>query len=81
MPGPISDSLDPEWGTGSKADEIDDALEEIYDRLTGLLHGAPPMDVRKLVKAKGMSRLIGAALTEKQWRLLRFSVERARESL
>ena len=80
MPGPISDSFDPEWGTGSKANDIDDALEEVYDRLTGLLSGAPPMDVRRLV-TKDLPKPISATLTEKEWRLLRFAVERARESL
>jgi hypothetical protein len=33
MPGPISDSYDPEWGSqGPQAGEIDDVLEAAYDR-------------------------------------------------
>jgi hypothetical protein len=80
MPGPISDSYDPEWGTGSVAGEIDDALGQVYHRLTELLEGRPPIYIVDVVRSEP-GRSISATLTEREWRLLRFALERARESL
>lgn len=80
MPGPISDSFDPEWGTTANGGEISDALEGMYDRLTGILSDRSPMYILDLVKAN-LSNPIPATLSEKEWRLLRFALERARESI
>lgn len=80
MPGPMSDSYDPEWGTSSKAAEIREALAETYDVVSEVLRNSPPMDIRKLVDAD-LPKIIGSALTERQWRLIRFSLERAKESI
>lgn len=80
MPGPVSDSYDLEWGTAANGDEIDDALEEVYDRLTGILGGQPPKHILDLVR-EDLAVPIPATLSEKEWRLLRFAVERARESI
>ena len=80
MLGQISDNYDPEFGTGTNASKIDDALENVYDRLTGILGGRGPMDIRKLVTAK-LPTPISATLTEREWRLLRFACERARDSI
>lgn len=81
MPGSVSDNYDPEWGTSAKAQVIDDALESVYDRLTGFLGGKPPMDIRKLAIADDLERPISQTMTEREWRLLRFAIERARDSL
>ncbi len=80
MPGPVSDSYDPEWGTSANAAEIHEALEGVYDRLTGILGGKTPMYILDLVTAD-LPLPVSATLTEKEWRLMRFAVERARESL
>lgn len=80
MPGPVSDSYDPEWGTGENASLITDALDEVYDRLSGVLGGSEPMFILGLVQ-RDLPTPIAATLTEKEWRLLRFAVERARESI
>jgi hypothetical protein len=80
MPGPVSDSYDPEWGTSAVGSEIDDNLEQVYDRLTGILGGKPPIDIRKLIRME-LPRDISATMTEKEWRLIRFAIERARDSL
>lgn len=80
MPGPVSDSYDPEWGTGANAHEIKDALRGVYDRLTVVLGGQPPINILELVDMK-LPRTIAATLTEKQWRLIRFALERAGESI
>ena len=80
MPGPVSDSYDPEWGTSANAAEIDNSLEEVYDQLTGILDGKPPMEIGVLVD-EYLPTLISATLSEREWRLLRFAVERARDSI
>jgi hypothetical protein len=80
MPGPVSDSYDPEWGTASNADEIKEALDELYIRLDIVLGNSKPMFIIDLVRAD-LSSLIQAVLTEHDWRLLRFAVERAKDSI
>jgi hypothetical protein len=82
MPGPVSDSYDPEFGTREVADDIDGALRAVYDRLTVILGNKPPMNILDLVDAKLDSFIVaGGGLTEREWRLLRFAIERARQSL
>jgi hypothetical protein len=34
MPGPVSDSYDPEFGTASNAAEVKEAIEQVRDRVT-----------------------------------------------
>jgi hypothetical protein len=80
MPGPVSDSYDPEWGIRENSCEIDNALETVYDRLSGILGGKPPMYILELVRSD-LPTAIPATLTEREWRLLRFAVERVRETL
>lgn len=81
MPGAVSDSYDPEWGTSSVKEEIDAALGEMYDVLSRILQYEPPIDIRELATSTTLRRCFQEKLTERQWRLLRFAVERARESL
>lgn len=80
MPGPVSDAYDPEWGTRAKAGEIRQELEEVYEELSAILGHRTPMNILELVQAD-LPNPIPSWLTEKQWRLLRFAVERARESI
>lgn len=80
MPGPVSDSYDPEWGTSFNAHCIKEALDGVYARLSNVLDDQPPMDIRVLIDAD-LPTLIYASLTQKEWRLLRFAVERAKDSI
>jgi len=80
MPGPVSDSYDPEWSTGANAREIDEALEGMYQTVSEILGQREPMYILNLVRAE-LPTVLEAALSERQWRLLRFAVERARESI
>lgn len=80
MPGPMSDSYDPEWGTSSNAAEISEALDEVYHRVSGVLGGRPPQEILGLVRSD-LPQPISATLTEREWRLIRFALERANESL
>ena len=82
MPGPVSDSFDPEWGTTSNAEPIHDAISTLYDRVSGILGHREPMDIRKLaLQADELTQTIPATLTEWEWRIIRFSLERAGESI
>ncbi len=85
MPGPVSDSYDPEWSTGDNRASIDEALDHVYGKLTGILKGKPPVYILDLVndcREEGMgNNQLPAILGENEWRLLRFAVERARDSL
>lgn len=80
MPGPVSDSYDPEWGTAALGDEIREAVKQVYRKLSRIL-GEPPIYILDLVRSKTLTRKIEATLTEREWRLLRFACERAEESL
>jgi hypothetical protein len=80
MPGPVSDSYDPEWGTGANGDSIREELDELYIRLSTVLGEQRPIYILDLVHAE-FPRPINATLTEKDWRLLRFAVERAKDSI
>ena len=80
MPGPVSDSYDPEWGTSDKGAQIGEALDDMYARLTEILGGRSPHYILDLVQ-EDLPEEIPATLTEKEWRILRFAIERARESI
>jgi hypothetical protein len=80
MPGPVSDSYDVEWGTSSNGEMIKIALREVYEKLTNILDGKPPHFILDLVE-EDLPTPISHTLTEKEWRLLRFSVERALDSI
>lgn len=82
MPGPVSDSYDAEWCTGDNKDMIDDALEAMYQRVSWILDDRPPIFILELVAALSEhDEIITAALTEGQWRVIRFALERARDGL
>lgn len=80
MPGPVSDSYDPEWGTAERGAAIAEELSILHGLLSAILDNKPPMYILDLVDSK-LPRPITATLTERDWRLLRFALERAGESL
>jgi hypothetical protein len=80
MPGSISDSYDPEWGTSGVASQIGELLQQMHTQVSVVLDNRSPMDIRRLANAD-LPKPITATLTELEWRLLRFACERARESL
>lgn len=80
MPGPVSDSYDPEWGTGTNVNRICDALVEVYRRLGDVLGRQPPLHILDLLDSD-LPKPITATLSEREWRLLRFAAERALDSI
>jgi hypothetical protein len=83
MPGPVSDSYDPEWGTSANGAKIAEALDDVYNRISEPLGKPTPLFILDLLEAEGSRMLtkIEIGLTVKEWRIIRFALERARESL
>ena len=81
MPGSVSDSYDPEWGTGDNADQIREAIQHVYDKVSKILGQQKPLYILRLIQHRGLTKTINATLTEKDWRILRFACERAKESV
>ncbi len=79
MPGPVSDSFDPEWGTTENAEEIRVAIQVMHMKL-GTVIGSPPKPILEVVVDEA-GPLIATELSERQWRILRFACERAAESI
>lgn len=80
MPGPVSDAYDPEFGTAANADMIRDALGAVYRVVSATLGDQPPVFILDLIRRPD-GPAVTATLTEKQWRLIRFALERAGESV
>lgn len=88
MPGPVSDSYDPEFGTAANVDEIRESLQAMYAKLSDIIErgigpgrNPQPIHILQLVRARELSSRIPATLNEREWRVLRFALERSMESL
>ena len=81
MPGPVSDRYDPEWGTGDNGSQIENEIQKVYDKLSSILGNQEPIYILDLVKNQEMTEKLNASLTIKEWRILRFACERAKESI
>jgi len=81
MPGPVSDSFDPEFGTGENADFVRTAIEAVRTRVCRGL----PDELRNIVEVarEGPRRgkRLAVLLTENERRVLRFALNRALESI
>jgi hypothetical protein len=78
MPGPVSDSYDPEFSTGSNREEVLDALREMSELLSRKI-GAERDYILDVVRRPRRGKKI-ASFTERELRILRFGVERGLES-
>lgn len=82
MPGPVSDSFDPEFGTGEVAAKIESSVQHMYKRVSAILSQKQPINIRVLVDLHDkLQKPIPATLTEWEWRIIRFALERAQESI
>jgi len=81
MPGPVSDSYDPEWGTGDNANQIRESIQKVYDKLSSILDQQPPLPILQVVQSNRLNKMIDASFREKEWRILRFACERAKDSI
>lgn len=79
MPGPVSDSYDPEFGTSSNAELVRDAICEVIPLVDRVLNA----ERRNIVQvAHGDSGpALQNTLTEKEWRVIRFCLHRAKDEI
>jgi hypothetical protein len=85
MPGPISDSYDPEFSTGENAGIVRDAITEQRDRFSTLL-GEQLLyivDVAEDDFKHTLHKYFSCQLTfnERELRIIRFALNRAKESI
>jgi len=81
MPGSVSDSYDPEWSTGERAQRITDALDKLYGKVSDLLGHPKPVYILDLLDRDDLDARVSRDFTIKEWRILRFSLERSKESI
>ena len=79
MPGPVSDSYDPEFSTAANAGAVAEALRSVIDRATEVL-GEDRQNIVRVARG-GPGMIFPVTLTEREWRLIRFGLERALESM
>lgn len=80
MPGPVSDSYDPEFGTGARAADVREALEEIDRSITETL-GPALLDIVGVANSPAFVDDGQAVFGERDLRLIRFAVRRVLESI
>lgn len=80
MPGPHSDSYDPEFGTGANAYRVREAIERQVAALTDSL-GPGLKNILDIVDGPAGRRLPARRLSERDARIIRFALNRALESL
>lgn len=79
MPGPVSDSYDPEFGTGFNADSVADGIQGVVDRIAELLG---PQLLNIVAVAQGEpGKVFEVQLAERELRLIRFGLLRALETI
>ncbi len=81
MPGPVSDSYDPEFGTSANVQRMSAALRRLYADLSSEASLGGPLFILDVVDSRKLTRRISLDLSEREVRLLRFALERAGESL
>ena len=79
VPGPVSDSYDPEFGTGANARDVEDAITAVRNRL-GQHIGEELKNIVQVVHGPE-GPVYAYAFTEQELRVLRFACDRAKESI
>ncbi len=79
MPGPISDSYDPEFGTGENVARVREAVTEVRDRLTDILGPDLHYIFDVIEGSKGIPRTL--IWSERELRIIRFALNRELETL
>lgn len=80
MPGPVSDSFDPEFTTGANAQDVRDAIEAIDAKISKRL-GKGLVNIVEIAQ-HGPGKYYGPVIThERDLRVIRFALRRALESI
>jgi len=89
MPGPVSVSYDPEFGTGARAAEVREAVTTLRDLVSERIGSDVLQDIVQLAEGYNDDVLLCAAepeqglhkFSERELRIIRFCMNRALESL
>lgn len=79
-PGPVSDSFDPEFGTADNARTVVEAIDKVRDKLTRALGTDELQNILAIVNGRSGWRH-KLYLTERELRVLRFAIDRAKETI
>lgn len=80
-PGPVSDSYDPEFGTGANAHDVHMAVQNVVARIGGTL-GTRLQNIVAVVQADSVQvKTPDISFNERELRVIRFGLNRALESL
>jgi hypothetical protein len=80
MPGPVSDSYDPEFGTSANKEDVYEALKATIKILDQALENSPRREIT-LVARGPRGRMKDLRLWERDLRMLRWSAHRTLEEL
>lgn len=80
MPGPVSDSYDPEFGTGAVAAEVASAIREVRRVVTESIGSEELKNIVEVVRSKD-PELESIMFSERELRIIRFCLDRALESI
>jgi hypothetical protein len=75
MPGPVSDSYDPEFGTGANAADVTEKIRSLVTRLDDLL-GPKLRNIVEVVQGPS-GELYEVFLSERELRVIRFCLNRS----
>lgn len=80
MPGPTSDSYDPEFGTGDDANDVRDAIQGVIDQIDERL-GPELKNIVMVAQDRGTILTDEIGFQQREMRLIRFGLLRALESV
>lgn len=83
MPGPVSDSYDPEFGTGQNAEDVRKAIEEVRAEVTHEIGSDKLKNIVALAQENPdpHQNIKPSYLTERELRIIRFCLDRAIETI
>lgn len=79
MPGPVSDSYDPEFGTGSNAHDVRSGIQDVIDGIA--VHIGSELKDIVGVAQNDLGEMSDIRFSEREMRLIRFGLLRALESV
>lgn len=80
MPGPVSDSFDPEFGTGASAADVQEAINKIVKRVEKTANLKERKNIVEVVNGK-CGTTFSLQFSERDCHVLRFALERALETI
>ena len=80
MPGPVSDSYDPEFSTSANAQIVRDGIDEVRDQVSKYIGSD---ELKYIVTVCNDERKVARQCTfsERELRIIRFCLDRAKESI